>query len=84
MQINRAQHPPSRELESTMSTTLKHDGYHFLVSPDRAKSAWVHPLDKALPKYAGWTDCTDMSEDEFDRFIAEDQAAQLNIATAGA
>lgn len=47
-------------------STLKEQGYRFLVSPDDCD--WIHPAE--VPKYAGWTDRTDMSDAEFDIFMA--------------
>lgn len=78
MQINRAQQPLADELESTMRTPTL-DGYRFKVSPDGIASAWVHPLDPADPTHAGWTDCTDMSNDEFHAFIVERQGTRPQI-----
>lgn len=50
-------------------------GFRFMVSPDRFRSAWVHPAE--IPtKTPGWIDCTDMDDDEFDRFMKGPQNEQ--------
>lgn len=66
---NRAQQ--GRPMETTM--TLKDQGYRFLVREDRKASAWVHPAE-ITPRAAGWTDCTDMDDAEFDAFMAAAEA----------
>ncbi|MDR6393488.1 hypothetical protein [Paraburkholderia phenoliruptrix] len=51
---------------------LKEQGFRYLVCPDKRKSAWVHPLDLSaghFQKYADWKDCTDMSHEEFEKYI---------------
>lgn len=44
--------------------------HRFLVSPDGMRGAWVHPLDPQ-DLYAGWTDTTNLSDDEFHALIVE-------------
>ena len=51
---------------------LKTQGNRFMVSQDRKAADWVHPLEVAT-RAAGWTDCTDMDDAEFDAFMAEGQ-----------
>jgi hypothetical protein len=50
----------------------------LLVSPNGATAAWIHPLDLTTghyPQYDGWTDCTDMDDEAFERFVVGLQQA---------
>lgn len=66
--------------------SLKAAGQRFLLAQDGIGAAWVHPLELANPRYEGWTDCTDMSDELFQRLIAERQhnTRMTAIALAGA
>lgn len=44
-------------------------GFRFCVCPSRVKAVWYHPADAAEHVAAGWTDCTDMNDAEFDEFM---------------
>jgi hypothetical protein len=49
------------------------------VSPCGKSAVWIHPLDLQTgfyPQYADWTDCTDMDDAEFERFVVGLQQAQ--------
>lgn len=52
-----------------MTTSLRSQGFRYCASPDRQDWRWIHPAEFAA-FFAGWTDCTDMSDDEFVAFIA--------------
>lgn len=46
--------------------------HRFFVSPDGMDGQWLHPLDLSTgnyPQYAGWTDCTDMEDEQFEAFV---------------
>lgn len=51
-----------------MALTLKEEGYRFMVRPDRTAGDWIHPAE-IVARAPDWTDCTDMSDAEFDLFI---------------
>ena len=53
-------------------STLKSQGYRFMVSQDRKNANWFHPLEVAA-RAPGWIDCTDMDDAEFDLFMADGQ-----------
>jgi hypothetical protein len=45
------------------------ENMRLLVSPDGNSAAWIHALDLTTgfyPKYDGWLDLTDLSDDEFE------------------
>lgn|GEM_PF-2396932 len=44
-------------------------GFKYLVCPSRLKGEWHHTSGVATLIDAGWTDCTDMSDAEFDEFM---------------
>jgi len=46
---------------------LKDDGFRYMVNPDGKGCDWIHPLE--VDSRAGWTDCTDMDDAEFDAFM---------------
>jgi hypothetical protein len=76
--MQRAQHPPSRELESAMSMSCPTVHPHrLLVSPDGMSGANVHPLDAPNPLYAGWSDLTDLNDEEFEREVCGRQREAL-------
>ncbi|WP_175585641.1 hypothetical protein [Caballeronia cordobensis] len=52
-----------------MKMTLAQIGFRFLVSPSRAKGEWHHRSAVAQLVAVGWTDCTDMSDVQFDEFM---------------
>jgi hypothetical protein len=60
-------------------STLKSNGYRFMVSPTGREAAWIHPAEVAV-RVPDWTDCTDMGDVEFDLFMAERRAAFPPIA----
>lgn len=50
----------------------------LFVSPCGNSAVWIHPLDLRtghFERYADWTDCTDMSDVEFDEFVLSRQQA---------
>jgi hypothetical protein len=53
--------------------SLKAAGQRFLLSQDGIGAAWVHPLELSDPRYEGWTDCTDMDDEAFERLVVERQ-----------
>jgi hypothetical protein len=61
---------------------LKTTGHRFLVSPDGMNADWIHPLE--LVSRPGWTDCTDMSDEDFQNLVAERQAVRPYIVGIGA
>jgi hypothetical protein len=44
----------------------------FLVAADGVTAAWVHALEIS-DAYAGYTDCTDMNDEEFHAFVVKAQ-----------
>ena len=51
--------------------TLKEQGFRFMISPDKKRGRWCHPVE--IPHfYADWTDCTDTPEKEFIEFLQND------------
>lgn len=46
----------------------------FLISADATFCDYVTPADVA--NYPGWIDCSDMSDEELQRFVAERQAVR--------
>jgi len=52
-------------------------GQRFMVSPCGNFGQHVSPAD--LVNYPGWTDCTDMSDEAFQCFVAERQAVRPYI-----
>jgi len=51
---------------------LKEQGFRYLVSPDKKKADWVHPAEIVRGGFGDWKDCTDMSDEELDRYILGD------------
>lgn len=52
--------------------------HRFFVSPDGLNGLWLHPLDLSTgmyPRYADWTDATDMGDAEFESFVLSRQTA---------
>jgi hypothetical protein len=60
-----------------MSITLAQQGYRLLLSQDGYHADWLTPLEVA--SHPNWTDCTSMSEDEFQQLIAERQSASARL-----
>jgi hypothetical protein len=52
--------------------SLKEQGFRYLVSPDKAKADWIHPAEVDRGRFKNWKDCTDMSDEELDRYILGD------------
>lgn len=48
--------------------TLKEQGFRFMISPDKVRGRWVHPLE-IEHFYQDWTDHTDTPEKEFIEFL---------------
>ncbi|WP_143756306.1 MULTISPECIES: hypothetical protein [unclassified Caballeronia] len=57
----------AKHMETKMS--LAKLGFKYLVCPSRLKGEWHHTSGVATLIAAGWTDCTDMSDAEFDEFM---------------
>lgn len=55
---------------TTTANTLRQ-----LVSPDGMRGVNVHPLDAPNPLYAGWTDCTELTNEEFHALVEGRQKA---------
>ena len=51
-------------------STLRNDGYRFMVSPDGRDADWINPLELAA-RAPGWHDCTEMNDAEFDHFVRD-------------
>lgn len=51
----------------------------FLISADGVFLEQVAPTD--LANYPGWTDCTDMDDEQFQRLVAERQAVRPYIVS---
>lgn len=51
-----------------------HAQQRFMVSPDGHQADWLNP--SSCP---GWIDCTDMSPEKLQRFIAEKQGVRPHI-----
>lgn len=51
------------------SMSLAKLGFKFLVCPSRIKGEWHHASGVAALVQAGWTDCTEMSDEQFDEFM---------------
>ncbi len=49
--------------------TLAQIGFRFLVSPSRIKGEWHHASAVAQLVAVGWTDCTDMTDAQFEIFM---------------
>ena len=49
--------------------TLATLGFRFLMCPSRIKGEWHHPSGVAALVSAGWTDCTDLSDAQFEKFM---------------
>ena len=48
--------------------TLKEQGFRFMISPDKVRGRWCHPVE--IPHfYADWVDMTDTPEKEFIEFL---------------
>lgn len=48
--------------------TFKDKGYRFMISPDKQRGRWCHPVE--IPHfYADWVDMTDTPEKEFIEFL---------------
>ncbi|MBV8060817.1 MAG: hypothetical protein JO253_04745 [Alphaproteobacteria bacterium] len=48
---------------------LKAQGFRLLANKERNAVQWVHPAQASLPQYQGFTDCTDMDDEQFGDFI---------------
>lgn len=44
-------------------------GFRFLMCPDRSKGEWHHPAVVGEKVAYGWTDCTDMSDEQYSAFM---------------
>jgi hypothetical protein len=44
-------------------------GFKFLMCPSRRKGVWYHPAEARAHIAAGWTDCTGMTDAEYDAFM---------------
>lgn len=53
-------------------SSLREQGYRFMVSRDRKHAEWLHPLEVS-ESGVDWVDCTDMNDAEFDAFMAAGQ-----------
>jgi hypothetical protein len=51
-------------------STLKSNGYRFMVSPTGREADWIHPAEISV-RVPDWTDCTDMDDVEFDLFMRD-------------
>lgn len=49
--------------------TLQDQGFRYLVHRDTDRYGWIHPATVAERLAEGWTDCTDMSDDELLSFM---------------
>lgn len=51
---------------------LREQGYRYLVGQGPSQYGWYQPAEIALnaARFAGYTDCTDMSDEQFDAFMA--------------
>ena len=61
------------ELDPAMHPTSR-----LFVSPCGKSAVWIHPLDLQtghFERYADWTDCTDMDDEAFERFVVGLQQA---------
>lgn len=58
--------------------SLKALGYRFMLSPDGQTGDWVHE-DEVTARCPTYVDCTDMPDEEFQRFVAERQAVRPYI-----
>ena len=59
--------------------TLREAGYRFMVNQTGREANWIHPADIAQ-RAPGWHDCTAMTDDEFDLFMAELRAKYPPLA----
>lgn len=59
-------------------TSLEPRNQRFMMSPDGMHADWIHPAEVAT-RAPGWIDCTDMSDDDFQRFVTERQATRPRI-----
>lgn len=49
--------------------SLANIGFRFMVCSGKRKAVWTHIAEAAAKIAAGWTDCTDMTDREFDVFM---------------
>lgn len=49
--------------------SLANLGFRFLVCAGKKKAVWYHAAEAAAHIAAGWTDCTNMTDKEFDSFM---------------
>jgi hypothetical protein len=53
-------------------------GLLLLVSPCGNRATWIHPLDLTTghyPQYEEWTDCSEISDEEFEELVKSRQGA---------
>jgi hypothetical protein len=60
-----------------MHTTNAQQGYRIMLSPDGHFSACCTPLEAV--SHPGWTDCTDLSDEAFQRLISERQLESVRL-----
>jgi hypothetical protein len=60
-----------------MVITLEQQGYRFLLSEDGHHADWIHPLE--LATRPGWTDCTQLNDEQLQLLIAERQNASARL-----
>jgi hypothetical protein len=60
-----------------MDSILEQQGYRLMLSQDGHYTDWIHRLD--LASLPGWTDCTDMDDEAFERLVAERQNATARL-----
>lgn len=44
-------------------------GFRLMVRPEPFLVQWIHPAEVAQMIAAGWVDCTDLEDDEYDTLI---------------
>lgn len=50
-------------------------GLRFMVSPDRMKADWVHPLEVPA-RCPDWIDVTHLNDDEFHEFMTAGEVSK--------
>ncbi len=60
--------PAATQQQSRVPYSLLSEGFRYMASPDRNTFRWIAPAVRR-EFYADWTDCTDMSDAEFEAFV---------------
>lgn len=57
--------------------TLRAQGFRLLAKRETEQAEWIHPAEAPARIATGWTDCTDMDDEEFAAFVLGEPKTEL-------